>query len=123
SPTIDPAQTLRAAFVVVAASLPLVQTGSPSVTTAPCLSNQTVRVCRIGGSEPSVVPIRPSPCSVIGAVLCFGSVVGEKPPSPTTSIGPARNTIASAAPPIANKAITVRTDVLNTFFRIGSLLP
>jgi len=70
---IEPAQTLRAVAVVVAASLAFVQYGKPLVMTEPCLSYQTISVLRIGGSEPSVVPILPSPCRVIGAVSCWAA--------------------------------------------------
>src|SRR5215218_358380 len=58
-PTIEPGQSLRACGVVVAASLPGVQTGRPFVSTSPFLSNQIVTVSTIGGGVPSLVPILP----------------------------------------------------------------
>ena len=58
-PTIAPGQSLRACFVVVAASFAIVQTGRPRVSTAPCLSNQSTICSRIGGGVPSAVSILP----------------------------------------------------------------
>ena len=58
-PTIAPGQSLRATFVVVAASFACVQTGSPRVSTPPFLSNQNTSCLRIGGGVPSAVSIFP----------------------------------------------------------------
>src|SRR3954454_1890457 len=113
---IAPGQSLRACFVVVAASLPGVQAGSPRVSTSPCLSNQIVTVSSTGGGEPSSVAILPKPCRRIGAKPCLGSVGGEKPPSVVITRFEACSVIASAEPTATSSNATATPVALNKLF-------
>src|SRR6478609_2564777 len=85
SPTIASPQALRAVGTSVAISLPLVHTPRPVVSSAPCLSNSSTKVSRIGGRSPERVESFPPPWVTIGAFSCFGSAFGAKPPSASST--------------------------------------
>ena len=75
------------------------------------------------GRVPSTVLKVAWPNSLIGALRCLGSLVGEKPPSPTMTMLPIRSLIASAAPALTRLSATTTTSVLNRVFRISTPRP
>ncbi len=79
SPTIAPAQRLRATGGVVPASFATVQTGRPLVSIEPCLSKMKVSSFSAGGCEPSVVLIRVTLSTSTGAFPRAGRARGEMP--------------------------------------------
>ena len=77
SPTIAPAQRLRAAAGVVSASFASVQTGRPLVSIEPFSSNSKTISFRVGGTEPSVVLMRVTLSMSTGAFFFAGRARGE----------------------------------------------
>ena len=59
------------------------------MSSAPCLSNSSTNLSRIGGSSPESVESLPPPWVVIGAFSCLGSAFGAKPPSASSTRLPA----------------------------------
>src|SRR5437763_6416956 len=50
------------------------------VSRAPCLSNSSTNLSRIGGSSPESVESLPPPSVMIGSFSCFGSAFGANSP-------------------------------------------
>src|SRR6187549_308565 len=120
-PTIAPSQFLRARAVVVATSFACVQTGRPRVSTAPCLSNSITSWVSGEGRVPSTVLNLAKPCSSIGALRSWGSLVGEKPPSATMMILPARSSIPCAAAAVSAAIEPAARSALHTIFLTAPL--